>query len=60
MPGAYDIPIIADALLQRSDVDAVITLGAIIHGKTKHDEVIANSTRVHKPTLGISVMQDKA
>ena len=24
VPGAYDIPIIADALLQRSDVDAVI------------------------------------
>ena len=44
VPGAYDIPIIADALLQRSDVDAVVTLGAIIHGKTKHDEVIANST----------------
>ena len=39
VPGAYDIPIIADALLQRSDVDAVITLGAIIHGKTKHDEL---------------------
>ena len=32
VPGAYDIPIIADALLQRSDVDAVVTLGAIIHG----------------------------
>ena len=29
VPGAYDIPIIADALLQRSDVDAVV----IIHGK---------------------------
>ena len=39
VPGAYDIPIIADALLS-SDVDAVVTLGAIIHGKTKHDEVI--------------------
>ena len=62
--GAYDMPIIADALLQRSDVDAVVTLGAIIHGKTKHDEVIANSTvksltelsiKYSKPvTLGIS------
>ena len=62
--GAYDMPLIADALLQRSDVDAVVTLGAIIHGKTKHDEVIANSTaksltelsiKYGKPvTLGIS------
>ncbi len=62
--GVYDMPLIADALLQRSDVDAVVTLGAIIRGKTKHDEVIANSTaksltelsiKYGKPvTLGIS------
>ena len=44
VPGAYDMPIIVDALLQKKDIDAVITLGAIIKGQTKHDEVIANST----------------
>ena len=42
--GAYDMPIIVDALLQKKDIDGVITLGAIIKGQTKHDEVIANST----------------
>jgi 6,7-dimethyl-8-ribityllumazine synthase len=42
--GSYDMPIIVDALLQKSDVDAVVTLGAIIKGQTKHDEVIANAT----------------
>ena len=42
--GAYDMPIIVDALLQKKDVDGVVTLGAIIKGKTKHDEVIAHST----------------
>ena len=31
-------------LLQKKEVDGVITLGAIIKGQTKHDEVIANST----------------
>jgi 6,7-dimethyl-8-ribityllumazine synthase len=43
VPGAYDMPIIVDALLQKKDIDGVITLGAIIKGQTKHDEVIANT-----------------
>jgi 6,7-dimethyl-8-ribityllumazine synthase len=43
VPGAYDMPIIIDTLLQKKDVDGIVTLGAIIKGQTKHDEVIANS-----------------
>lgn len=43
VPGAYDMPIVVDALLQKKDIDGVITLGAIIKGQTKHDEVIANA-----------------
>lgn len=64
VPGAYDMPIIVDSLLQKKDVDAVVTLGAIIKGQTKHDEVISHSTaktltelslKYHKPvSLGIS------
>lgn len=44
VPGAYDMPIIVNALLQKKDVDGVVTLGAIIKGQTKHDELIAHST----------------
>ena len=64
VPGIFDMPLIIDILLQKKDVDAVVTLGAVIKGKTKHDEVIANSTarniaklsiKHQKPvTLGIS------
>ena len=64
VPGIFDMPLVIDKLLQRSDVDAVVTLGAVIKGQTKHDEVIANSTarniaklsiKYQKPvTLGIS------
>ncbi len=64
VPGAYDMPIIVDRLLQKNDVDAVITLGAIIKGQTKHDEVISHaaaqsltelSLKYQKPvSLGIS------
>ena len=44
VPGAYDMPIVVDALLQKKDVDGVVTLGAIIKGQTKHDEIIAQTT----------------
>ena len=63
-PGIFDMPIVIDKLLQKKDVDGIITLGAVIKGQTKHDEVIANSTarniaklsiKYQKPvTLGIS------
>lgn len=43
VPGVYDMPIIVDTLLQKKDIEGVITLGAIIKGQTKHDEVIAHS-----------------
>jgi len=43
VPGAYDMPIIVDSLLRKKNVDAVVTLGAIIKGQTKHDEVISHS-----------------
>ena len=44
VPGVFDMPIIVDSLLQKKDVDGVVTLGAIIKGQTKHDEVISYST----------------
>jgi 6,7-dimethyl-8-ribityllumazine synthase len=51
VPGAYDMPIIVDALLQKKNIDGVVTLGAIIKGQTKHDEIIANSTAYALTTL---------
>jgi len=53
IPGAYDMPIIVDVLLQKKDVDGVVTLGAIIKGQTKHDEVIAHSAAQTLTALSI-------
>ena len=44
VPGVFDMPVVADALLRRDDVDGVAALGAVIKGRTKHDEIIAHST----------------
>lgn len=64
VPGVYDMPIIVDTLLQKDTVEGVVTLGAIIKGQTKHDEVISHavvnsltdlSIKYQKPvSLGIS------
>lgn len=64
VPGIFDMPIIIDTLLQKKEIDAVVTLGAVIKGETKHDELIANavaksltelSIKYRKPvTLGIT------
>ncbi|MGI0017766.1 MAG: 6,7-dimethyl-8-ribityllumazine synthase [Nitrosotalea sp.] len=44
VPGVFDMPLIIDTLLQRNDIDAVVTLGAVIKGQTKHDELISHVT----------------
>jgi len=55
--GTFDIPPVADALLARDDVDAVVALGAVIKGQTKHDEVISHATA--SALLAISVARSK-
>lgn len=44
VPGVFDMPLVIDTLLQKKEIDAVITLGAVVKGQTKHDELIANVT----------------
>ena len=53
VPGIFDMPLIIDKLLQKKDVDGVVTLGAVIKGKTKHDEIIANSTARNLAKLSV-------
>ncbi|MDA1038247.1 MAG: 6,7-dimethyl-8-ribityllumazine synthase [bacterium] len=41
VPGSLEIPTIAAKLIEKGGYDALITLGCIIKGETKHDEHIA-------------------
>jgi 6,7-dimethyl-8-ribityllumazine synthase len=36
VPGAVEIPLVAKALAEREDVDAVVALGCVIRGATSH------------------------
>ena len=41
VPGSYDIPFGVKKVI--SNVDGVVTLGAVVQGETAHDEVICNT-----------------
>ena len=53
VPGIFDMPLIIDKLLEKKDVDAVVTIGAVIKGQTKHDEIIAHSTAIYLAKLSL-------
>jgi len=44
VPGAFEIPIIAQKIAAAGDVNAVICLGAIIRGATAHFDVVASES----------------
>jgi 6,7-dimethyl-8-ribityllumazine synthase len=43
VPGAFELPMGARMLLNRDRFDAVICLGCVIKGETKHDEYISQA-----------------
>jgi len=46
VPGVFDMGLAVKKLLERKDVDGVVTLGAVIEGETEHDDiVIQHATR---------------
>ncbi|MDR3222733.1 MAG: 6,7-dimethyl-8-ribityllumazine synthase [Methanobrevibacter sp.] len=64
VPGVFDMPLAIKKLLEKDDIDGVVTLGAVIEGGTDHDQIVAQhasrkitdlSLEYNKPVaLGIS------
>lgn len=44
VPGAYEIPLLAQTVLRKSNVCGVIALGAVIRGETPHFDYIAGES----------------
>lgn len=40
VPGTFDMPLAVKQILQRGNVDAVVTIGCVIEGATQHDEIV--------------------
>ncbi|MBA2840448.1 6,7-dimethyl-8-ribityllumazine synthase [Methanococcus maripaludis] len=43
VPGSFDMPLAIKTLLQKDDIDAVITIGCVIEGDTEHDEIVVQN-----------------
>lgn len=44
VPGTFDMSLAVKKLLERKDIDGVITLGAVIEGETDHDQIVIQNT----------------
>ncbi len=54
VPGAYEIPITAQKVIQRGKYDAVICLGAIVRGETPHFDFVASESAKGITQIGLS------
>lgn len=57
VPGCYEIPLVAKAVIARKDVDALVVLGYIERGETLHGEVMGHV--VHRALVDLSLAHDK-
>jgi 6,7-dimethyl-8-ribityllumazine synthase len=55
VPGAFEIPLMAQKMAESGKYDAVICVGAVIRGSTSHYELVVNET-----TKGIAQVGLKA
>lgn len=53
VPGSFELPMGAKILLASDSYDAIICLGCVIKGETKHDEYISQSVASSIAQLGI-------
>jgi len=46
VPGAYEIPAVANELAKSGSYDAIIALGVVVEGETPHAQMIGDSTGI--------------
>ena len=46
VPGSFELPLAAQFFFESSDVDAVICIGSVIKGETKHFDYVCESTAI--------------
>jgi 6,7-dimethyl-8-ribityllumazine synthase len=57
VPGCYETPLVAEHVLRRRDVAALVVLGCIERGQTLHGEVMGHV--VHRALVEASLRHDK-
>lgn len=59
-PGAFELVPIAAALLRRREIDAVVALGCIVRGETRHDRVLADAIAISLANLAAELAKPVA
>ncbi len=54
VPGSFELPVGAKTMLMHHKVDAVICLGCVIQGETRHNEYINNAVATGLVNLGMA------
>lgn len=57
VPGCYETPLVAEQLLRRGEIDALVVLGCIEKGETFHGEVMGHV--VHRALVDASLRHGK-
>ncbi|NPA63277.1 MAG: 6,7-dimethyl-8-ribityllumazine synthase [Methanococci archaeon] len=57
VPGVFDMPLAVKKLLEKDDVDAVVTIGCVIEGETEHDEIVVHNAA--RKIADLSLQYDK-
>ncbi len=54
VPGAYELPLVAQAMAANGDYDAIIALGAVIRGSTPHFDYVAGEASKGLAQVGLT------
>lgn len=54
VPGSFELPIAAQTIIEKTDVDAVICLGSVIQGDTKHFDFVCQATALGIKDVALS------
>jgi len=54
VPGAFELPLAAKLILKQKTYDAILCIGCVIKGETKHDEYISNAVAQGIMNLGLA------
>ena len=57
VPGSFDMPLAIKSLLKKDEIDAIVTLGAVIKGETDHDQIVA--THASRKIMDLSLEYGK-
>lgn len=52
-PGSFELPLGAQWLLEKDDVDGVIAIGSVIQGETKHFDFVCSATALGIKDVGL-------